>query len=393
MTPLPPRFAHALVALAASMTVWLAAPVARADTVTINQITVTRPAGSSSFERPAITADWINYDDCLGDVQIQFSVSASPSTGFVGYASLDGVDCSTSAARTTAGSACCQIASSYPANGVVTVNAQTLVTCLMPNVTGCDDTTSSGPNAVTISFTVNDGASAGDVATLAATQSIDLALRAPDPPGEGLSATAGDGEITIALPARADANTLGYLVYCLPATDAVAAGSSASGSAASGSSASSGAPIDAGSPDASGAGGSANGGAGGGSASASACPQYAIPGVDPLHPDPSSKYLCDNLGAPAISLSFGNLVNGVDYVVAIAAYDQAANVGSLSVPQCATPEPTNTFFGAYCRAAGGKCGGCDVRAVGADDARWPAIAVAGLAAAWLSARRRARAAR
>lgn len=68
------------------------------------------------------------------------------------------------------------------------------------------------------------------------------------------------------------------------------------------------------------------------------------------------KYRC---GTASVSATAGNatgLVNGVSYNVGVSATDTFDNVGKLSTLTCQVPQPVTGFFKAY-RAAGGEAGG------------------------------------
>jgi hypothetical protein len=82
------------------------------------------------------------------------------------------------------------------------------------------------------------------------------------------------------------------------------------------------------------------------------------------------------------------LSNGTEYVVAIVGYDEVDNFGPLSTLQCATPEPTDTFFSQYCGDNGAACPGCGSCAVGGDsDVTWVMRASSMVGAVLLGLRR------
>jgi hypothetical protein len=90
--------------------------------------------------------------------------------------------------------------------------------------------------------------------------------------------------------------------------------------------------------------------------------------VDPAHPTVDSPYLYgDSIGAMATSALVQGLTNGKQVKVALAAFDAVDNIGPLSVIQCQTPQPTETFFNQYCADGGAACqGGCGSCNVGSD---------------------------
>jgi len=84
-----------------------------------------------------------------------------------------------------------------------------------------------------------------------------------------------------------------------------------------------------------------------------------IPGQEP---DPAN--LCGS--GTGTSGSISGLTNGVQYTVAVAAFDSVGNSGKLSNTACATPSLVDDFFTVY-RDAGGKAGGgfCSFSSAGA----------------------------
>jgi hypothetical protein len=71
---------------------------------------------------------------------------------------------------------------------------------------------------------------------------------------------------------------------------------------------------------------------------------------------PADKYVCGSANKTATSANATNLVNMVPYNVAVASTDTYRNVGVISAPACAIPQPVTGFFEAY-RNAGGEGGG------------------------------------
>jgi len=100
-------------------------------------------------------------------------------------------------------------------------------------------------------------------------------------------------------------------------------------------------------PDVGGSGGSDGGG--GGSSGGECGSVVLIPGVEP-----DRKYYCGKGTGTTGTIS--GLENGVQYSVAVAAYDSVGNVGKLSNVACAVPSEVDDFFTKY-REAGGKAGG------------------------------------
>ena len=103
----------------------------------------------------------------------------------------------------------------------------------------------------------------------------------------------------------------------------------------------------------------------------------------------NSPFVCGaRISASSTTPVIMGLSNKQQYTIAVAAYDEVNNIGPLSVLQCATPVPTDTFFPQYCKDGGAGCAGCGSCAVGApSDLTWPGLALAALAALGLIVRR------
>jgi len=71
---------------------------------------------------------------------------------------------------------------------------------------------------------------------------------------------------------------------------------------------------------------------------------------------PADTYMCGTANKTATRGTATGLINNVAYNVAVAATDSYRNVGEISAPACAIPQPVTGFFEAY-RAAGGEGGG------------------------------------
>jgi hypothetical protein len=81
------------------------------------------------------------------------------------------------------------------------------------------------------------------------------------------------------------------------------------------------------------------------------------PGVDPVYPTPLDAYECGSVsGNIANRGTATNLVNNVNYVVAVSAVDLVGNASPLSSTACGTPVEVTDFYELY-RQAGGKAGG------------------------------------
>jgi len=99
-------------------------------------------------------------------------------------------------------------------------------------------------------------------------------------------------------------------------------------------------------------------------------------------------YKCgEATGRQAASGTVDNLVNNVQYTVAVVGVDSVLNGGVLSGQACGSPEEVTDFFELY-RQSGGTGGGgiCSISRLGR---RQPALGalLGGMAAAWLLRRR------
>ena|GEM_PF-1015895 len=65
----------------------------------------------------------------------------------------------------------------------------------------------------------------------------------------------------------------------------------------------------------------------------------------------------------ATQLTLTGLTNGVNYVVAVTSVDGSGNVGPVSTPQCAQPQPVDDFWKTY-KQEGGGASGCALEGAG-----------------------------
>jgi hypothetical protein len=362
-------------------------------TITVN-VTVESDAGTS-MPRPTAYQYWISYDDCIHDTILDFTVSWTENP--VTMAASAVAQCSETFAFQPGDPQTddCYLIKAGIQNGeVVQVSAQALV----KNTLGIDCTTGVTPPAnetivwpqpITIYlYDPNDstdsavwpsastsGGGLGGASSGGSTTQFDIALVGPQPPSP-LGLSAGGEELFVELPATpTDVNTQGYYAFCYP-PEAFSGGSTGAGGAG-----------DAGGVD-------GGGGGAGGAPAGSDCP---VGTTLPEVPSVSSKYLCAQIPSTATSypirkaavVNGAPLEDGVQYVVAVAAYDQVFNLGPLAPLQCAAPEPTNTFFETYCADGGHGCaGGCGIRDVGGGtDPVWPVLSVGALAAVGIIVRR------
>jgi hypothetical protein len=347
-----------------------------AATIAVTDVKITVPAGGAArLPRPAAAQYWISYQDCLDDTQFQFTVTSD--VAFFDGASVS-YPCGTpypTPEPALASERCYSDNKSYPAGtNLITLGARSLVqgTLGIP-VTGADSCQASAapagsnltwPMIITLYFFAPPvaGVASTDATTWPAVNpdgtsgspGIEIALVGPLPPSP-ISLSDGIGDLMLDLPKSASVGTVGYYVFCYP-----------SGGTGTG-------------------GGAADGGTG-------ACPSSAaIPDIDLLRPDPSSPYVCGaqvpaSSGIYPISRADAKgdpLVDGPTYVVGVAGYDAANNLGPMSVYECIAPEPTLAKI-----PHPDDSGGCAMSAPTAG-ACWPALGAAALAG-FLALKRRQR---
>jgi hypothetical protein len=384
--------------------------------VSISQVTVGHPT-TNAPNRTTQAQNYVSFADCE---QKQYRASftiVGPGTVNV-YATEGSQDCSQTTTTTTTSTnaggcfidtnGCCRIALNKSTANPIVLTGRDLVQALEspPASNSCvDPTNAEQGHTVTVFFIANGAAtsssSSGTTSNASAKWSTTVDLVGPSVP-PGLDMGAGDQMLILSLPNVADSDRQGYYVYCNPPIDGAGGppDAGASKSSSSSSSSSSGKSSDAGlggsdggtGGDA-GTGGTAGvgGAGGGGGTTAMAECSTTIPGLTPGVPPPADAPHCAALGPSVTSTPIGDAVNGVQYVVAVAAYDAVNNIGPLSYSLCQTPEPTNTFWKVYCEDGGDGCPGCTVRP--SSSLAWPGLATAALGAVAFCARRRSRAER
>jgi hypothetical protein len=378
------------------------------------------------------TQYYLSYQDCIDNVTLTFtlSVPTSSQSSFQVWATTS-ADCTQETNRelnvsegTT--STCVSLANSYPPNGTFSITAQELITKVFgTEIVNCVDTTgeffstsgNTGPQPVNIYFLTNvttDPVPSGDfyewtdAPGTPATQVDLLGPIAPSP----VSVGALEQGLALNIPLSTDSDLLGYFVFCYPgvSTDGGVFGMGGFGGAATlpmttsttsttttgtgGTAAGTDAGADAGTTSGAGGSGGTGGTSGsGGASTVCADPNKGIPFLSGNHPNPNDPrvqpYICGTMISPTSTTpTISGLVDGQEYVIAIAGYDEVNNMGPLSVFQCATPEPTSTFFNEYCADGGKGCGGCGSCAVGADnDLTWTVLACSTVAAVAFGLRR------
>jgi hypothetical protein len=350
---------------------------ARADAqVTVSDPTVHRPTsdgGGPLLTRSPAAQYYISYADCMDDVVLDFPVSVPASTaGFQVWATSGG-DCASQADRLPpVGSAgpspdyCHELASAYPASGVVSITAQKLITTVF-GITGCVDTTGqyfnaghTAPQPLDIYFmladTGTDPLPPGSYDEWVRTEIDLLGPAAPSP----VSVSAADESLIVDLPASTTPGLGGYVLFCNP-------------------------------PANSDEGAVGTGGAGGGDetdAGSHSTGDVGIPFLDPQHPDLTDPrlqpFVCGSspIAPSSRSATITGLRSGQSYAVAVAAYDEVDNVGPVSAIQCGTPDAAAPGDGST------SGGGCGISAAGAGgDLPWAALAVLSIAAVGAGMRR------
>jgi hypothetical protein len=436
-----------LLLVGAALAILLGSATAAAQTaasnVTVSPPTINRtPNGGVDLRQTnQTTIDYISYQDCKDDVELDFPVSVTGSAADLQVWASSIADCTMAAVRGTPAlppDNCWRIDVPATASTSTGVTVPIKARALVNNVLGVDcdgvplggasasssSSSSSGSGggggsgggsagsdtggqAVVIDFMLLPGG-VGDATTENTTAWLQttIELVGPPPPSP-ISVGVGDGELIVSLPGNTDLSTQGYYIFCYPDESSGSGGgsstsgsSSASGSAsASSSAASTGSGM--GGTGGAGAGGEGGGGsaAGSGGSVSTACPSGTLfPGLDLQRPDINSPYVC-GLPVPASATApiitklgdGGVLLDGQRYVVAVAAYDEVFNLGPVSSLQCQKPEESATFLDVYCQDGGTACSACDIREIGAGGgATWPVLGAVALAAVGISVRRERR---
>ena len=424
---------------------------AEAQTVTVTTATVNRatPDGGTTVQRSPDTQYYISYADCVANVAITFDVGVSgdPSggAGFQVWGTAGGIDCSSQVYRTgspTTQAGCVLLESGLPSSSQVPIYAQDLVKKVL-GLSGCDalpgtagvttftdggSSVSTGvndPMPIDLYFLLDDTGmdpvpTGAFVKWTGGPNYVEVDLWGPTPPAITLESA--NQFVIVSLPISTDTNTLGYYLLCAPITadsgvlvdsgvpadggggaggQGGASGTGGAGGAGGGTTTSTSSSTSSSSGAGGGNGGSGGGGGGdAGDDAASTCASniaFPVPYLDPpmdQHPDITNAsvvpYICGNspISPSSTSPVVTMLANGTEYVIGIVGYDEVNNFGPLSTPQCATPEPTSTFYGQYCADGGAACPGCGNCAVSADgDLAWTALASAAVMAVGLGLRR------
>lgn len=419
----------------------LASAPAAAANVTINTAQI--KGGTKDTKRLSAYLYHISHADCVnGDWKINIPVSFTPGIGALQFWAAETDNCATTAGRSETGN-CKQVYPLSSGTSVYTFTAQQFVGAL--GITDCTDTSTSTAARTLTLYMLLAGSPETTPGTIDAenyaTYPVKIDLIGPNAP-TGVNVAPGDGILILSLPTSTDTDAQGYYVFANPnptppddATEDTCSGGTG-GTGGTGGSGGSGTTTGTGGTGGmggtggtggtGGAGGSGTGGAGGAAASSSSsstsstttssttssgsadagadadagdtedggvstCAVGTTLGcVDLVHPSITSKNRYGSqISRSSTEVVIKDLKNDKPYVVAIAAYDSVNNIGPLSVLQCGTPQPTNTFFNQYCADGGAVCaGGCGSCNVGADrDLAWSGLGAAALAAAGMIARR------
>jgi hypothetical protein len=346
---------------------------------------------------------WINHEECIADLITTFIVARDRSADTIRvYSSSVGVDC-TGASPSKED---CELVyeSEVVADGTggwrVDIGAQDLVASMVDgdnytrpgqgDESGCDAGSGLGTSEIELTFVALAGGAQVGNALFKGSNADDnddgfgYDVKGPTAP-TGLTATSGENQLSLEWDAPDDSKLTGYIFYCEPANaagtmlqaleaglaDVVAGGTGGSagttgtgggaGIAATGGTSSTGGSVsDGGLPR----GGSANADAGAPPRTAET--ECGTTGLVGGQVPPEGALVCGDADSTGASgWADKGLTNGVSYHVAVAAVDQAGNVGPLSKPACGTPEVVDSFYELYRRAGGPGGGGFCAAAPGA----------------------------
>jgi hypothetical protein len=392
----------------------LASAPAWAGNITINTSTI-RYLNTESG-RQSGSEDVISYTDCVKDKwQIQIPVTVTTGSTPILYAS-ETADCTNDVSRQDT-TACTPLTPTSAQSGVYTLTAKQIATTLdnVDKSTCIDSGSQTAVRSVALFFILPGTSTSGTVdAANYAKLTIQVDLLGPAAP-TSVSVDATDGALSFNIPNLVDAETQGYYVFISPnpkPADEIDGGGDSCPSGTGGSGGTGGSTTTTTATTATGGTGGAGGATtttttttaaattttttttdGTGGASSACAAGITLPCVDPARPSLNSSSRYDvKLSRTAKSTSIDGLSNGQSYTVAVAAYDAVNNIGPLSVIQCGTPAPTDTFVKEYCKDGGSACiDGCGACRIGGDAGlAWPSLFAAGAAAMALGMRRRRR---
>jgi MYXO-CTERM domain-containing protein len=365
---------------------------------------------------------WINYDDCIKNDALTFSLGLRDNSGYTLQVwAVGNGDCTDKGLRSGTDADCwlvfedqpteLKFDAKIPVRNIVAQRNKGSDTVTVGTIDDCENSGSANGDSRRLWFMLVDGN--GDVkGTAQSYDSTSVDLSGPAAP-EGLTATGGERRLQVDWTSNATDDLEQYELYCVASTAAATASVPRfplQASTDAGSDAATDASIidasttdDAGATGAGGsggAGGSSTGGGGGsndtdagsdGGSSGSSTGSDKCGFATPLVPGERPSADLERCGTASRTGSGGiakNLINGVRYAVAAAGVDKSRNRGPLSDVACGTPEVIDDFFELYERA-GGKGGGgfCAVHpGEAASSAAWWLLSLVGAVGIW---RRRA----
>jgi len=384
-----PRILAAFAASAIGAGLFFLPASAAAQTVTVGSsvIRVTSENKEDTSSRPSSTAQTITRADCEANQGFQFQLSTTGYTSsytLEAWAGRSGVDCKLSGNRTPTNGAvqkCWKIYDgSLPRTTPQTVNLR--VRDIMANdvsagqdyVNAAKDTAVCGKgidDTFKVSFLILPVTTNPDAVAADETFTKRVDTLGPDKVSN-VAASAGEGRLLVTWSAVTSGSELyGYNLYCADANSTIPIGTADAGAtddAATDAATDDAAVSDAAAVDDAAA--SADTSVQDASSSATdggTCgPNVAlVEGAVPASPLPDGVWLCGSVGsatATGASATTGRdgkaLKNGEKVWVAVAAVDQALNIGPLSAAVCGVPQPVDDFYEVY--VADGGTAGCSM---------------------------------
>jgi hypothetical protein len=377
----PSRLPVAFAASVLGTGLFLVPTLAGAQTVTLGSsvIRVTSEDKEDTSTRPSSTAQTITRADCEANQGFQFQVSTTGYTSsyaLEAWAGRSSVDCKLSGNRTPTNGAvqkCWKIYDgSLPRTTPQTVNLRVRdimandVTAGQDYVNAAKDTTVCGKgidDTFKVSFLILPVTTNPDAVAADETFAKRVDTLGPDKV-TGVAASAGEGRLLVTWGAVTSGSELyGYNLYCADANSTIPIGTTDGGT--DDAAVSDAAVADASVQDASvGADASVQDAS---TTDGGTCGPNAalVEGAVPASPLPEGVWLCGSVnsatatGASATTGRDGKaLKNGDKVWVAVAAVDQALNIGPLSAAVCGTPQPVDDFYEVY--VADGGTAGCSM---------------------------------
>lgn len=326
--------------------------------------------------RLELNPEAVNYQDCLDEQQIQFTLVMS---GFEAnaviqvWAANSGVDCGQQINRASANQLCWQVSPNVPLQQQVDVKipVRKIMSGAPPFKANATDETANACGKVdltnlSVQFLYF---SPGNTAAAASKKDIAVTVDTVGPaPPTGLTVLPGNTRIQVEwdnISGEGGVSALtGVSVYCDPAQATGPTTITTDASCELVPNEAGATDAEAGTEDAGFTEVCTDGGTQTVAGSECSSPNLVNADGSPVIPSAefNAKFQCGsitgNSGTTVVATEVGGspLVNGTRYAVAVAATDAYGNVGALSSVICETPEETNDFWGGY-RAAGGQAGG------------------------------------